>query len=321
MKLHSIEVVAPGMKQSTKIKVIGIGGSGSNAVSRMMQCKIKGVELIAVNTDAQDLKKTRAHLRIRIGKNLTKGLGAGMNPDVGKTAAEEQILEIAEVLKGTDIVFVTGGLGGGTCTGAAPVVAKAAKEAGALTIAIVTKPFYFEGAFRQSIAEAGRRLLKDRVDTLITIKNDKLLDILDAKTSASSAFWICDEILRQAVQGISDLIVLPGIINVDFADVKTIMENSGSALFGIGKARGEARAKNAALAAVHSPLLDISYKGAKGVLFNISGDQDISLSEINEAAKVITESVSPEAKVIFGAVQDEKLKKGEVKVTVIATGF
>jgi len=321
LKLHSIEVVAPGMKQSTKIKVIGIGGSGSNAVSRMMQCKIKGVELIAVNTDAQDLKKTRAHLRIRIGKNLTKGLGAGMNPDVGKTAAEEQILEIAEVLKGTDIVFVTGGLGGGTCTGAAPVVAKAAKEAGALTIAIVTKPFYFEGAFRQSIAEAGRRLLKDRVDTLITIKNDKLLDILDAKTSASSAFWICDEILRQAVQGISDLIVLPGIINVDFADVKTIMENSGSALFGIGKARGEARAKNAALAAVHSPLLDISYKGAKGVLFNISGDQDISLSEINEAAKVITESVSPEAKVIFGAVQDEKLKKGEVKVTVIATGF
>ena len=321
MKLHSIEVVAPGMKQSTKIKVIGIGGSGSNAVSRMMQCKIKGVELIAVNTDAQDLKKTRAHLRIRIGKNLTKGLGAGMNPDVGKTAAEEQILEIAEVLKGTDIVFVTGGLGGGTCTGAAPVVAKAAKEAGALTIAIVTKPFYFEGAFRQSIAEAGRRLLKDRVDTLITIKNDKLLDILDAKTSASSAFWICDEILKQAVQGISDLIVLPGIINVDFADVKTIMENSGSALFGIGKARGEARAKNAVLAAVHSPLLDISYKGAKGVLFNISGDQDISLSEINEAAKVITESVSPEAKVIFGAVQDEKLKKGEVKVTVIATGF
>lgn len=309
------------MTMSTKIKVIGVGGSGSNAVSRMMQCKIKGVELIAVNTDAQDLQKTKAHLRIRIGKNLTKGLGAGMNPDVGKAAAEEQILEIAQALKGADMVFVAGGLGGGTCTGAAPVVAKAAKETGALTIAIVTKPFSFEGAFRQNIAEAGQRLLKDRVDTLITIKNDKLSEVLDPKTSVLNAFWICDEILRQAVQGISDLIVLPGIINVDFADVKTIMENSGTALFGIGRARGEARAKNAALAAIRSPLLDMSHKGAKGVLFNISGDQDISLSEINEAARVITESVSPEAKVIFGAVQDEKLKKGEIKVTVIATGF
>ena len=317
----SIEVLLPGMTRSTKIKVIGVGGSGSNAVSRMMQCKIKGVELIAVNTDAQDLKQSKAHLKIRIGKNLTKGLGSGMNPDVGKTAAEEQILEIAEALKEADMVFVTGGLGGGTCTGAAPVIAKAAKEAGALTIAIVTKPFSFEGLFRQNIAEAGQRLLKDRVDTLITIKNDKLSDILDPKTSVFNAFWVCDEILRQAVQGISDLIVLPGIINVDFADVKTIMENSGTALFGIGKARGEARAKNAALAAIHSPLIDISYKGAKGVLFNISGDQDISLSEINEAARVIIENVSPEAKVIFGAVQDEKLKKGEVKVTVIATGF
>ena len=309
------------MTKSTKIKVIGVGGSGSNAVSRMMQCKIKGVELIAVNTDAQDLKQSKAHIKIRIGRNLTKGLGAGMNPDVGKTAAEEQILEIAGALKGADMVFVAGGLGGGTCTGAAPVVAKAAKEAGALTIAIMTKPFSFEGAFRHNIAEAGQKLLKDRVDTLITIKNDKLSEILDPKTSVFNAFWVCDEILRQAVQGISDLIVLPGIINVDFADVKTIMENSGTALFGIGKARGEARAKNAAIAAINSPLIDIPYKGAKGVLFNISGDQDISLSEINEAARVITESVSPEAKVIFGAVQDEKLKKGEVKVTVIATGF
>lgn len=309
------------MQIATKIKVIGVGGSGSNAVSRMMQCKIKGVELIAVNTDAQDLKQSKAHIKIRIGKNLTKGLGAGMNPDVGKAAAEEQILEITEALKGADMVFVTGGLGGGTCTGAAPVVAKAAKEAGALTIAIVTKPFSFEGAFRQNIAQIGQRLLKDRVDTLITIKNDKLSEILDPKTSVFNAFWVCDEILRQAVQGISDLIVLPGIINIDFADVKTIMENSGTALFGIGKAQGEARAKNAAIAAIHSPLIDISYKGAKGVLFNISGDQDISLSEINEAARVITENVSPEAKVIFGAVQDEKLKKGEVKVTVIATGF
>ena len=309
------------MKTATKIKVVGVGGSGSNAVSRMMKCKIKGVDLIAINTDAQDLEKTRAHLKLRIGKNLTKGLGAGMNPEIGRKAAEENKEEISKILKGSDMIFVTYGAGGGTGTGAGPIIAEIAKEGRALTVAIVTKPFSFEGAFRQRIAENGLKKLKEKVDTLISIQNDKLLEILDPQTSVLNAFWMCDEMLRQAVQGISDLIVLPGIINVDFADIKAIMENSGTALFGIGKARGEKRATAAALAAISSPLLNTSLKGAKGVLFNISGDQDISLSEIDEAARVITENVLPDAKVIFGAVQDEKLRKGEIKVTVIATGF
>jgi len=309
------------MKTATKIKVVGVGGSGSNAVSRMMKCKIKGVDLIAVNTDAQDLEKTRAHLKLRIGKNLTKGLGTGMNPEIGRKAAEENKEEISKILKGSDMIFVTYGAGGGTGTGAGPIVAEIAKGLGALTIAIVTKPFSFEGAFRQRIAENGLKKLKEKVDTLISIQNDKLLEILDPQTSILNAFWMCDEILRQAVQGISDLIVLPGIINVDFADIKAIMENSGTALFGIGKARGEKRATAAALAAISSPLLNTSIIGAKGVLFNISGDQDISLSEIDEAARVITENVLPDAKVIFGAVQSEILRKGEIKVTVIATGF
>ena len=309
------------MKTATKIKVVGVGGSGSNAVSRMMKCKIKGVDLIAINTDAQDLEKTRAHLKLRIGKNLTRGLGAGMNPEIGRKAAEENKEEISKILKGSDMIFVTYGAGGGTGTGAGPIVAEIAKGLGALTIAIVTKPFSFEGAFRQRIAENGLKKLKEKVDTLISIQNDKLLEILDPQTSILNAFWMCDEILRQAVQGISDLIVLPGIINVDFADIKAIMENSGTALFGIGKARGEKRATAAALAAISSPLLNTSIIGAKGVLFNISGDQDISLSEIDEAARVITENVLPDAKVIFGAVQSEILRKGEIKVTVIATGF
>ena len=309
------------MKTATKIKVVGVGGSGSNAVSRMMKCKIKGLDLIAINTDAQDLEKTRAHLKLRIGKNLTRGLGAGMNPEIGRKAAEENKEEISKILKGSDMIFVTYGAGGGTGTGAGPIVAEIAKGLGALTIAIVTKPFSFEGAFRQRIAENGLKKLKEKVDTLISIQNDKLLEILDPQTSILNAFWMCDEILRQAVQGISDLIVLPGIINVDFADIKAIMENSGTALFGIGKARGEKRATAAALAAISSPLLNTSIIGAKGVLFNISGDQDISLSEIDEAARVITENVLPDAKVIFGAVQSEILRKGEIKVTVIATGF
>ena len=309
------------MKTATKIKVVGVGGSGSNAVSRMMKCKIKGLDLIAINTDAQDLEKTRAHLKLRIGKNLTKGLGTGMNPEIGRKAAEENKEEISKILKGSDMIFVTCGFGGGTGSGASPIVAEIAKGLGALTIAIVTKPFSFEGAFRQRIAENGLKKLKEKVDTLISIQNDKLLEILDPQTSILNAFWMCDEILRQAVQGISDLIVLPGIINVDFADIKAIMENSGTALFGIGKARGEKRATAAALAAISSPLLNTSIIGAKGVLFNISGDQDISLSEIDEAARVITENVLPDAKVIFGAVQSEILRKGEIKVTVIATGF
>ena len=309
------------MTSNTKIKVVGVGGSGGNAISRMMKCKIKGVELVAVNADAQDLQRTRAHRKIRIGRQLTKGLGTGMNPETGKKAAEEQKEDIQEGLKGSDMVFVTCGLGGGCGSGAAPVVAEAAKEAGALTLAVVTRPFSFEGIQRTEIAQNALRRLKERVDTLIVISNDKLLSILEPGTSVSNAFWACDEILRQAVQGISDLIVLPGIINIDFADVKAIMKDSGSALFGIGKAKGGERAKEAAREALNSPLLDISCKGAKGVLFNVSGGKDISLSEVDEVAKIITEEVSPEAKIIFGAIQTEVLKKGEIKVTVIATGF
>ena len=309
------------MKNFTKIKVVGVGGSGSNAVSRMKKCKIKGVELIAINTDIQDLRKTKADLKLRIGRKLTQGLGAGMNPEIGKRAALESQSEIQEILKDTDMVFIAGGMGGGTCTGAAPVVAQIAKDLGTLTIAIMTKPFSFEGLTRMRIAERGIRNLKEKVDTLILISNDKLLSVLDPKVSLFNAFWICDDILRQAVKGISDLIMLPGIINVDFADVQAIMKNSGTALFGIGRARGARRAEEAAMSAVNSPLLDISPKGAKGILFNVSGGKDISLSEIDEIAKVICQEVNPEAKVIFGAVQDEKLKKGEIKVTVIATGF
>jgi len=305
----------------TKIKVVGVGGSGGNAISRMKKAKIKGVELIAINADAQDLRKTKADLRVRIGKKLTQGLGTGMNPEIGRRAAEENRAEIQEVLKDSDMIFITCGLGGGCGTGGSPIVAEVAQELGVLTVAVVTKPFSFEGQARRQIAEKGLRKLKERVDSFITISNDKLLEILDPKISLLNAFWICDDILRQAVQGISDLILLPGLVNVDFADVKTILKNSGTALFGIGRARGEKRAELAAKAAIHSPLLDISPKGAKGVLFNVSSGKDISLSEIDQAAKVITQEVNPEAKVIFGAVQDEKLKKGEIKVTVIATGF
>jgi cell division protein FtsZ len=306
---------------NTKIKVVGVGGSGSNAVSRMKKCKIKGVELIAINTDVQDLRKTKADLKLRIGRKLTQGLGTGMNPEIGKRAALENQAEIQEILKDTDMVFIAGGMGGGTCTGAAPVVAQIAKDLGALTIAIMTKPFSFEGLTRMRIAERGIRNLKEKVDTLILISNDKLLSVLDPKVSLFNAFWICDDILRQAVKGISDLIMLPGIINVDFADVQAIMKNSGTALFGVGRARGARRAEEAAMSAINSPLLDMSPKGAKGILFNVSGGKDISLSEIDEIAKVICQEVNPEAKVIFGAVQSEILKKGEIKVTVIATGF
>jgi len=309
------------MKNFTKIKVVGVGGSGSNAVSRMKKCKIKGVELIAINTDVQDLRKTKADLKLRIGRKLTQGLGTGMNPEIGKRAALENQAEIQEILKDTDMVFIAGGMGGGTCTGAAPIVAQIAKDLGILTIAIMTKPFSFEGLTRMRIAERGIRNLKEKVDTLILISNDRLLSVLDPKVSLFNAFWICDDILRQAVKGISDLIMLPGIINVDFADVQAIMKNSGTALFGIGRARGARRAEEAAMSAINSPLLDISPKGAKGILFNVSGDKDISLSEIDEIAKVICQEVNPEAKVIFGAVQSEILKRGEIKVTVIATGF
>ena len=313
--------IKPPVETFARIKVVGVGGSGGNAINRMIEAKLKGVEFVAINTDAQDLHHNRASEKVHIGKNLTKGLGAGMNPEVGRQAAEENRDEIQEVLKGADMVFVTCGLGGGTGTGAAPVVAETAKELGALTMAVVTKPFAFEGAQRRAIAEEGLESLKDRVDTLITIPNDKLLQIIDKKTSLINAFKIVDDVLRQGVQGISDLITKPGIVNVDFADVKAVMSNSGSALMGIGIATGENRSAEAARAAINSPLLELSIDGAKGVLFNVCGNTDLTMLEINEAANIITESIDPNAKVIFGAVVDETVRKGEVQITVIATGF
>lgn len=313
--------IKPPVETFARIKVVGVGGSGGNAISRMIEAKLKGVEFVAINTDAQDLHHNKAQEKVHIGKNLTKGLGAGMNPDIGRQAAEENRDEIQEVLKGSDMVFVTCGLGGGTGTGAAPIVAETARELGALTVAVVTKPFSFEGAQRRVIAEEGLENLRDRVDTLITIPNDKLLQIIDKKTTLLNSFKIVDDVLRQGVQGISDLITKPGIVNVDFADVRAVMTNSGSALMGIGVGAGENRASEAAKAAINSPLLELSIDGAKGVLFNVCGSGDLTMLEINEAANIITESIDPNAKVIFGAVVDETMKKGEVQITVVATGF
>ena len=313
--------IKPDIETFARIKVVGVGGSGNNAISRMIDSKIKGVEFVAINTDAQALHHSKASEKVHIGKNLTKGLGAGMNPEIGRQAAEENRDEIQDVLKGADMVFVTCGLGGGTGTGAAPVVAETAKELGALTVAVVTKPFSFEGAQRRVLGEEGLQNLKDRVDTLITIPNDKLLSIIDRKTTLINAFRIVDDVLRQGVQGIADLITKPGIVNVDFADVRAIMQDSGSALMGIGIASGENRAAEAARMAINSPLLELSIDGAKGVLFNISGSSDLGMLEINEAANIITESIDPNAKVIFGAVIDDQVKKGEINVTVVATGF
>ena len=313
--------IKPDIETFARIKVVGVGGSGVNAISRMIECKLKGVEFVAINTDAQALHHSKATEKIHIGKNLTKGLGAGMNPEIGRQAAEENRDEIHEVLKGADMVFVTCGLGGGTGTGASPVVAEAAKEAGALTIAVVTKPFSFEGAQRKAIAMEGIENLKDRVDALIIVPNDRLLQIIDRKTTLMNAFRVVDDILRQGVQGISDLITKPGIVNVDFADVRAILQDSGSALMGIGTATGENRASQAAKMAINSPLLEFSIDGAKGILFNVSGGPDIAMLEINEAANIITESIDPNAKVIFGATIDESAKKGEIILTVIAAGF
>ena len=311
----------PEMETFAKIKVVGVGGSGGNAISRMIDSKIKGVEFVAINTDAQALHHSRAGEKIHIGKNLTKGLGAGMNPEIGRQAAEENRDEIQEVLKGSDMVFVTCGLGGGTGSGAAPIVAETAKELGALTVGVVTKPFAFEGAQRRLIAEEALENLKDRVDTIITIPNDKLLSIIDRKTSLINAFKIVDDVLRQGVHGISDLVTKPGIVNVDFADVRAIMQDSGSALMGIGVASGDNRAVEAAKAAINSPLLELSVDGAKGVLFNVSGSSDLGMLEINEAANIITENIDPNAKVIFGAVTDDQIKRGDIHITVVATGF
>ena len=313
--------IQPEVETFARIKVVGAGGSGCNAVNHMVESKVKGVEFIAVNTDAQDLHHSKAKIRIHIGKNLTKGLGTGMNPELGRRAAEETKEEILGALKGADMVFITCGMGGGTGTGSAPVIAKAARELGALTVAIVTKPFFFEGAQRMRLADEGLSELSKEVDALIVIPNDRLLQTVQKETTAQQAFALCDEVLREAVEGISDLITMPGIINVDFADIRSVMENAGSALMGVGVASGEKRAEQAAKASINSPLLDISISGAKGVLFAIAGGEDLTMFEIQEAAKTITESIDPDAKVIFGAIKDERLKKNEVKVTVIASGF
>lgn len=304
-----------------RIRVIGVGGSGGNAVNHMVSEKVRGVEFIAVNTDAQDLHKSNAKKRIHIGKKLTRGLGTGMNPDIGGRAAEETKEELMEALKGTDMVFVTCGMGGGTGTGAAPVVAKIAKDAGALTIAVVTRPFSFEGRQRSALAEEGIARLASEVDAMVVIPNDKIFSIVERNTSVKQAFALCDEVLRQSVEGITDLITTQGIINVDFADIRAIMENAGSALMGIGRASGEKRAEEAARMAINSPLLDVSIDGATGVLFSVTGGEDLSMFEVQEAAKIITAAADQNAKIIFGAVIDPTMKKGELKVTVIATGF
>ena len=313
--------VNPEIESFARIKVIGVGGSGKNALNHMISNKVKGVEFICMNTDTQDLHHSLAEKKIHIGKNLTKGLGAGMYPEIGKKAAEETKSEIQDTIKGADMVFIACGMGGGTGTGAAPIVARAAKEQGILTVAVVTKPFFFEGNQRMKIADKGLEELSKEVDAIIVIPNDKLLQIADKNTNFKNAFATCDNVLRQAVEGISDLITTPGIINVDFADIRAIMADAGSALMGIGSASGEKRAEKAALQAINSPLLEVSINGAKGVLFAISGGDDITIHEIQEAAKIITESIDKDAKVIFGTIHDEKMKKGEMKVTVIATSF
>jgi cell division protein FtsZ len=305
---------------TTKIKVVGVGGSGSNTISRIAKYNTQGVDLIAVNTDAQALHFCKVANKILIGKNITKGLGAGMDITLGRKAAEENIKEITEFLKGSDMVFVTCGLGGGTGSGAAPVIAHLAKSMGILTVAVVTTPFSFEGEQRKKVAELALANLKGKVDSLLIISNDNLLKIIDEKTTVSNAFAMCDDVLRQAVQSITDLVLAPGIISIDFAAVVSIMKNSGQALFGTGAAHGEHRAVTAATQAINSPLLDFSIKGSKGILFNASGE-DITLHEIQEAAKVITQSVDAKAQIIFGAVKNTTLRKGEIKITVIATKF
>lgn len=316
-----MEQIKSDVESFARIRVVGVGGSGNNAVNYMVGSKVKGVEFIAVNSDAQDLHHSLAKKKIHIGKNLTRGLGAGGNPDMGRRAAEETREEIANAIKGSDMIFVTCGMGGGTGTGAAPVVAKIARESGALTVGVVTKPFLFEGQERMRLALQGIEELKKEVDALITIPNDRLLAIVDRETTVKSAFEQCDNVLKQAVEGISDLITMPGIINVDFADIRSVMENAGSALMGVGISSGEKRAEEAAQSAINSPLLEVSINGAKGVLFAIAGGDDLAMLEIQDAARVITESIDPQAKVIFGAIKDDKLKKNEIKVTVIATGF
>ena len=308
------------MDGTATIKVIGVGGAGNNAVNRMLDLGIKSVEFIAVNTDRQALQKSKASTKIQIGEKITRGLGAGANPDIGAQSAEESKTELSEVLRGADMVFVTAGMGGGTGTGAAPIVAGLAKEMGILTIGVVTKPFTFEGKKRLAQAERGIESLKSKVDTLIVIPNDKILQIIDRKTSMAEAFLMADDVLRQGVQGISDLITVTGTVNLDFADVKTIMLNTGMAHMGTGRASGENKAEDAAKEAIQSPLLETSIEGARGVIINITGGEDLGLQEVNTAAELIQRSVDPEANIIFGTVIDPEMND-EIKITVIATGF
>jgi len=312
--------VKPDIETFAKIKVIGVGGSGGSSVDRMIASKIRGVEFVAMNTDVQALHKSQATHKVHLGKTVTRGLGAGMNPEVGQRAAEESADEIRELLKGTDMVFVTCGLGGGTGTGAGPVVAAIAKEVGALTVAVVTKPFAFEGAQRRAIAEQGFEKLVGQVDAIITIPNDRILQIIDRKTSLVEAFETVDDVLRQGVQGISEAITVPGLINVDFADVRTVMAGRGSALMGIGRGHGDNRAIDAAKAAVASPLLEVSMDGAKAVLFIVTGGSNLAMQDVTEAAKIISQAADPNVAMIWGTILDESMKD-EIKITVIATGF
>ena len=308
------------MSDFANIKVIGVGGGGNNAVNRMVDNQIKGVQFIAVNTENQVLELSKADVTIQIGEKVTKGLGAGANPQIGEEAAQESREEITKALEGADMVFVTAGMGGGTGTGAAPIVAECAKEVGALTVGVVTKPFAFEGKRRRAAAEKGIEFLTQKVDTIIVIPNDKLLQVVDKKCSVSDAFSKADEVLRQGIKGISDLIQIPGLINLDFADVKTIMTNQGEALMGIGEGTGENRAADAAKMAINSPLLETSIDGAKGILLNISGSSELGIFEVNEAAQIISDAADPDANIIFGSVIDESLGD-KVQVTVVATGF
>ncbi len=312
--------VKPDIETFAKIKVVGVGGSGGSAVNRMVESNIRGVEFLAFNTDVQALHHNSAPRKIHIGRTVTRGLGAGMNPELGKRSAEESQNEIREALKDTDMIFITCGLGGGTGSGAAPIVASIAQDMGILTVAVVTKPFAFEGPQRKAIAEEAYNQLIQHVDTIITIPNDRILQIIDKKTSLLDAFKIVDDVLRQGVQGISELVTIPGLINVDFADVKTIMSNTGSALMGIGTGTGENRAIEAAKAAISSPLLEISIDGARGILFTITGGPSLGMQEVADAAKVVTSSADENVKVIFGAVVDERMGE-DIRVTVVATGF
>ena len=310
----------PYVENVAQIKVLGIGGGGSNAVNRMIEAGIQGVEFVAINTDAQALMHSQAPHRMRIGDKLTKGLGSGGNPEIGEKAAEESEEEIKALIKGADMVFVTAGIGGGTGTGAAPVIARVSREMGSLTIGVVTRPFSFEGTRRNRAADEGITRLKDHVDTMIVIPNDRLLQVVDKKASVESAFAVADDVLRQGIQGISELITVPGLINLDFADVRTIMSDGGAALMAIGRARGENRAQQAAEQAIHSALLDVSIEGAQGILFNVTGGSDMTLFEVNEAAEIVRASAHPDANIIFGAVIDPSMAD-EIRITVIATGF